>query len=514
MPVSLVIRKQKFSIRTGDEQLAMRLRRQVNDELQYSLLDVYNEVMNANDAGFDQDIYIDKITVDLGCCTEEQWVVKLRQLLKKKLEASMGGYEMPDSGVFADDEHSRDAKISGEEKISVVTGQHNESTALLYYLEKGIYPWWFAGPATATATKKPGEIIAAMPDGILESVLIKLVAGSYGETAIERMRRRFVQALAPVEYQRVISLLISIQSDENWKTNIDLLCENSTERYLASFTSISEEIYRVQLIQFLLQHVRGGKAGLKEFIEQLLEYTGTVSIQISPPAKSAQVHEKVKEIIIQLAADKSDQPMTAMTPGDTRGTNTSHQTAGTEDKMPGKKQIPAREESAFPEEGIYIDNGGLVLLHPFLQPLFEEFGLIKDGEFVAEQAKQRAAVLLYYLHQGVSEYEEHQMAFNKVLCGMMPEDVLPADILLTDEERKECEQLLDTVVGYWDALKSASRSALQETFLKRRAKLRFNGDYWLLQVERNAMDILIDRLPWGFGIIKLPWLKQLIHVEW
>jgi hypothetical protein len=507
MSVSLVIRKQKFTIKTGDEQLAMRLRRQVNDELQYSLLDVYNEVMNASEAGFDQDIYIDKITVNLGRCTEEEWTKKLPQLLKKKLEASMGGYEMKDSDAFTSDTYDR------EQESSVVTGQHNETTALIYYLEKGIYPWWFAGSATVTV-KKPGEIIATMPDTTLESVLVKLVAGAYTETVIQRMRQRFVQAVSPEWYQRVMGLLISLQSDEHWKANMVLLCRPDTTKYLTSFTSVSDEVYSVQLITFLLQHIRAGEGGLKEFIQQLFEYADDIPSQPPTYAKGIPVHEQVKDIISQLAGEKPTTEIESqLAQEDISEKETGDATKDKQGKS-SQKQTGKPEEAGFPAEGIYIDNGGLVILHPFLQPLFEEFGLIEANRFVSAQAQQRAAVLLYYLHQGIGEYEEYEMAFNKILCGLSLEDVLAAGIVLTGEEKKECDQLLDTVVGYWEALKGASGDALQETFLRRRAKLCFKDDYWLLQVERNATDILIDRLPWGFGIIKLPWLKQLIHVEW
>jgi hypothetical protein len=33
-------------------------------------------------------------------------------------------------------------------------------------------------------------------------------------------------------------------------------------------------------------------------------------------------------------------------------------------------------------------------------------------------------------------------------------------------------------------------------------------------VEKKAYDILLDRLPWGIGMIKLSWAPYVLNVEW
>jgi hypothetical protein len=167
------------------------------------------------------------------------------------------------------------------------------------------------------------------------------------------------------------------------------------------------------------------------------------------------------------------------------------------------------------EDGIYIENAGIIILHPFLTPLFKELGLLDEQDiFLSDECRQRATIILNYLCTGKEIYDEHLLAFNKIVCGLKPEDNLPADLLLTDTERKECDNLLETVIQYWEALKGAGKEAIQETFFARKAKLSFNNNNYLLQVERMATDILIDRLPWGMGIVRLPWLDHLIYVEW
>ena len=167
------------------------------------------------------------------------------------------------------------------------------------------------------------------------------------------------------------------------------------------------------------------------------------------------------------------------------------------------------------QEGIYIVNTGLLLLHPFLPLFFKEAELINDkNQFISLATQQKAAVLLYYLQCGDEQYKEWEMALNKILCGMASDEIIPEGILINEKEKEESNILLQTVVNYWEALKGASIEALQNSFLLREGKITRKEDHWLVQVERTGVDILLDRLPWGFSTIKLPWLDKLIYTEW
>ncbi len=73
---------------------------------------------------------------------------------------------------------------------------------------------------------------------------------------------------------------------------------------------------------------------------------------------------------------------------------------------------------------------------------------------------------------------------------------------------------MQSVVEYWAALKGASIEALQTTFFQREGKVSLIENYWLIQVERTGVDILLDRLPWAISTIKLPWIKEIIYIEW
>lgn len=157
-----------------------------------------------------------------------------------------------------------------------------------------------------------------------------------------------------------------------------------------------------------------------------------------------------------------------------------------------------------------------MLLHPFLPRLFENLGLFRAGEpGFAWAALPRAAALLHALATGRDEVLEFEIGFIKVLLGRPPEEpLLVSGGLLTAADREEGEALLQSVVGHWRALKSTTPAGLRASFLERRGLLRAEDGGWRLQVEPAAFDLLLDQLPWGIGVVKLPWMTRPIFTEW
>jgi len=166
------------------------------------------------------------------------------------------------------------------------------------------------------------------------------------------------------------------------------------------------------------------------------------------------------------------------------------------------------------EDVLYINNSGLVLLHPFLGAYFSDLGLLKNKQFLHVQAQQRGVLLLYYLATGQTEAPEFNLVLQKVLCGYGVEETLPATIELSEKEKEESSQLLRTVIDYWPPLKNTSIDGFRQTFLQREGRLSTIQSGWLLRVEQKAVDILLGKLPWCFSTIRLPWMKNMMNVEW
>lgn len=163
----------------------------------------------------------------------------------------------------------------------------------------------------------------------------------------------------------------------------------------------------------------------------------------------------------------------------------------------------------------YVENAGLVILHPFLPAFLEQNGLVNDTRFTDERARQMSVFLLHYLATGASDAPEYELLLPKLLCDWPAAEPLERQIRLPKKAKKEGVELLHAVIGHWSKLGGTSPGGLREGFLRRPGKLsRPDVNTWLLQVEQSAIDILLNALPWGIGVVKLPWMPQMLQVEW
>lgn len=174
------------------------------------------------------------------------------------------------------------------------------------------------------------------------------------------------------------------------------------------------------------------------------------------------------------------------------------------------------EASLEPETAWYVPNAGLVILNPFLVSFFERLSLLNDEKcFVDEWSRQQAALCLHYLATGETRAEESAMLVPKLLCGM-PLHHYPIDgtLEINPEQAEEAEALLEAVVEHWGALGNTSPDGLREGFLQRAGKVQTHDLGFNMKIECQTLDILLNQMPWGFGTIKLPWMPQLMVVEW
>jgi hypothetical protein len=166
---------------------------------------------------------------------------------------------------------------------------------------------------------------------------------------------------------------------------------------------------------------------------------------------------------------------------------------------------------AHAAEGIYVRNGGVVILHPFLPQFFATLGIAAEDKLVRPE---RALCLLHFLTTGRLSAPEYELMLPKILCNVPLETPVESDVALTETERKEADTLLEAVILHWKALKSTSPDGLRGTFLVRPGKVSPRDGDWLLQVESKSWDILLDQLPWGISVVRLPWMNRMLWVEW
>lgn len=164
-------------------------------------------------------------------------------------------------------------------------------------------------------------------------------------------------------------------------------------------------------------------------------------------------------------------------------------------------------------EPFYVEGAGAVIVHPFLQELFSSLDLLNDLQFCARPAQRRAVALTTYLTYGDIDVLEYDLLLPKLLCAWPWEEPLPP-YELNAPERLACEELLAAALKHWSVLRTDSADWLRQQFFWRDGKLTPVDFGWQLTVERRAQDVLLDKLPWGIGTIRLPWMSDFLHVSW
>lgn len=175
---------------------------------------------------------------------------------------------------------------------------------------------------------------------------------------------------------------------------------------------------------------------------------------------------------------------------------------------------PATDDISNTENPQFFNNAGMVILHPFLYNFFNRLDLIKEKKFKDNVSRSKAVLLLNFLAEGKEEVADFDLALPKFLCQMPLNVPIDRQLSISKIEKQEAKKLLKVVIQHWDALGATSPLGLQQGFLQRQGKLINDGQGWKLSVEHKTIDILLDRLPWNLSMIKLPWMKELLHVEW
>ncbi|MBV8659991.1 MAG: hypothetical protein JO142_19395 [Burkholderiales bacterium] len=170
------------------------------------------------------------------------------------------------------------------------------------------------------------------------------------------------------------------------------------------------------------------------------------------------------------------------------------------------------------EEPIYIANAGLVLLAFFTQRLFDRFGLLEERHFKDEAAQYRAIHCLAYLVDGHVDSNESDWVLNKLLCGAPLARPVPPLAGLDEETCGTMDDLLRAVIAHWKIIGNTSIPGLRGNFLQRQGRLTAEegagGRHWRLVVQPAPFDMLLDQLPWSYSTIKLPWMEEVLYVDW
>ena len=161
-----------------------------------------------------------------------------------------------------------------------------------------------------------------------------------------------------------------------------------------------------------------------------------------------------------------------------------------------------------------IQNAGQILFHPFLKFFFQRFDWLNEHDLLLPEHKMKAVQALHYSVTGTTDFFEADMILEKFLCGIPFEEPVLSESLLSGKIKREATFMVKEVIRNWPELKSTSPAGLRELFIQRDGKLFKSDSGYQLIVERKTQDILLEKLSWNISIIKMPWQKELLFVEW
>jgi len=478
------IRQQYLDVNLiGSEPNGMALEHHLSELYYNSLLPAIESVFD-NCLLSDKLLVIDRLDIDAGTLCLDRIDEELAKAVTKALTESI---EKESVNSFFEKKMQIQSITSIEDPQTIQANSrlrsHEENLldVFVYFLQNGLLPWSYKLPAA----KSLEEVITELLLGIsskniytdLKSQIIRISDVFNSDNARNRLQLQFSETF--------VLLLIKILDPFSYQNLTDLMADTVIAK--TSGTTDGGRLVRKLLFEnFLIQCSSSSevtKAGLaKQVLNEL------------------RLKSEIDPLFFHLLENRwnrnqifDDQPVKFKIPDSSFVT-----------KDENLIEVTARE--------IYIDNAGLVILHPFLSQFFEALGIAFNEKIVQPE---RALGLLHYLVTGQTQRPEYELVLAKILCNVPISTPIDAEFEIEEKELNESSALLNAVIAHWDALRNTSQDGLRGTFLVRPGKLTLKDDGdWQLQVESRTFDILLEHLPWGISLIKLPWMKQMLQVEW
>jgi len=483
-------------------------------------------------------LVIEKLELDLGTFTEENFQTEMPRRLSAELQKKMPGYwqsvvkKTPTlySGFI-------DKEVERGSKRHLFSAEQSLMQSFFFFCQKGYLPWWATGLAEwnpAWLQKLTNEEWISVRQFFLSSdrAPVLRLTQQFGDDFLAA----FTEGVGGME-NSFTPLKWILHLIDHWEENYVALAKKAFHNltYLpgAALKPVSIPLIRQRYWSKCIRHSLGYEdlPQLKELFwnnEAVFAFI-KMSVQNTIPEYSNSFGDipliwkaEIDQLIINKEKEYRDQQDTVnkstdinKQPAETKKESRDplSSTANDETRLAYKKATN-KVSSEDKAESVFITGAGLVLLHPFLPQLFRHCDFLDEKTFRDAESQTMAVYAIHYLITGTVIGPEHQLLLAKLFCGMRLEQPLHPVDLLSESQQEACDDLLRAVIGHWTALKNTSPAGLREAFLQRNGKLEIKGDDWHLLVEEKTQDILLKRLPWGISIIKYPWMRGMLSVAW
>ncbi len=491
-----LIKKQIIELSLDKRVNYFHIQQQVSDHFWNDIVPLLEESFDAISSE-DEIMEIDRFELDLDIVSEkeigdEEWT----RGIKKKIDEKIASITDPASSQYA--VRSRDRRLG-------VIGQW------LYYMDHGFLAW------------NSGPLDDKWHQDVLEALAVDFKSS---QTLKERILRDsfFLKRIVTQHSDNLLHKLteiITAEKQESLSGSVDelLLLYRDLQNRKKISGNVSDKDLRNNLWQELLTRASKGKpyptasslhAGLiRSFVEENMLTSKVPSATAEKlPVILPMLNRYSKELKNRLRKEEKRIEMVV------QELNIPKSKISDESLEIDKEQISKYNWRVLDEEGVFIVNAGAVLLHPFLKSLFNRLGLINGSLFIDGHAQETSLYMIHYLGTGQIEAKEFELTLAKVLCAYPLEKPVEQVVTFPPGFTLEAEMLLEAAIGQWEKLKNTSVAGLREGFLQRPGKLFSRNGNLFLQVEKSSIDILLDYLPWNLSMVMLPWMKDILRVEW
>jgi hypothetical protein len=484
-----IIHRQKVELKISDDadafELQNRISRMLKDDLPTLLESMLNKISPNGSI-----LRIDKLTIDLGTINSLNLENEFREKLIQQLSEAL-------SKASIDKENESFIEVRQDQSLL---------DTLIFFLKFGHLPWYSSIKDFRDLEKDILETFSHENWTLLVKKLKQDI--SENNNLVQRIAWQFSESF-------LRSLLLEIM--EGYSFNVDNICNDLLFiwKEINTDTDWTDQTRKIKFWQIVL-HTALVKENdtIYELVKDMFSGSQLTRITGENPITSLQKNgrKKIQALIKKTGTEIVTNALIKMRITFENQVSQLNEMIHPFEEEEKPKDIKRNKESM--ESEMIVEYCGLVILHPFLQMYFQELGMLEDEDFRNEISRQRAVLLLHYLATGQTDAAEIHLLFPKLLCGMNFDEPVPATFDLTDKEKAESETLLKSVLGHWEPLSRSSIESLQQTFLQREGKLTQTDTGWKLYAEQKAVDVLLNKLPWGISTIRLPWMNDVLNVEW
>lgn len=523
----------------------MRLANQLKDD---ALRLLYNEILPKLEkymdtlVPVDEHVQFNQLNINLENISEEHFEKEFTRLIIQVFNEKTEKVVVPT--ILPKDQ------INEEEVVKYTKGQL-ALESFLFFLETGRLPWWSEKSGELLHEQNLSKVLFNSSSEFAERLLSLI---SYNTFALERLlnqfsiqfifqnifqsasvQKGFAIELLPgriiillqnfIERKKSEGLTLSYSQQIFIKRIIRQIINNegvfSEQKLLNFFDELSAEVSLLNPkdrsdLELLLNEIRqeNKSAALKKRQDSVVQEVETVAENIQKETTSSTFKDQQVSDLLEAEADSEIIQKEINSTNQFNQIVSDFQETETVTRKIQKEISKKFTNSEKEEDGIFMDNAGLVLLHPFFESFFTNFELLIEGQFKNIESQTLAVHLLHYLATKEELAAEYELVMEKFLCSWDPDLPIDREVTLSKQMKDESETLLKAAIKHWSALKNTSPDGLREGFIQREGKLILNDFQDRLIVESKAQDVLLSYLPWGYGIIKLPWKEMPFYVEW